>query len=160
MLDLWMLDRAKARLSWFLRSVKEEKSSYAFHVNAAEREWELKDQDEIESFLDELAVIPFSPVQNEGLANAGAGKGEIYVFSTVCDAALPAFLLERQSRPVSLFLIRNANHGETSECERLRLSGFPKGGSAPLPRWFLKPRSRRINFSNLRAVIDYAEIGL
>lgn len=100
--DYWLLDRAKARLAWFLRAVKEEKASFVFHIRAASGDWELKDEDEIDAFLDELASLSFSPAHNED--SGPTETGEIYVFSTACDAALPAFLLARRGSPVSLFL--------------------------------------------------------
>jgi len=171
--ELWLLDRAKARLAWFLRKVKEEKASYVFHVRGAGRSWDLNNDDEIDAFLEELAAIPFSPVQNEETSMPQA-EGELYVFSTACDTALPAFLLAQQGRPLSLFLTRNlpeekaprknAPRGKTlrveTEHETLLLRDFFTGGSVPLPRWFLSRREQPLKVSCNRIMIDYAETRL
>jgi hypothetical protein len=103
--ELWLLDRAKARLSQFLRSLKEEQSSYIFHVRTAEKSWEIEDTNDLEDFLEELAGISFSLPQNESLFPAGT-LGDLYVFSTVCDLGLPGFLLSCSLRPITLFLVQ------------------------------------------------------
>ena len=43
--DLWLLDRAKARLAQFLRTVKEEHASFVFHVLTAQDTLDISDQD-------------------------------------------------------------------------------------------------------------------
>ena len=160
--DLWLLDRAKARLAWFLRKVREEKASYVFHVRSAASSWDLNDDEEIEAFLEELSALPFFPPQNE----AGAlpcSDGEIYVFSTGCDTALPAFLLAQQGRPCSLFLTqtppRKTAH-DRPEAESLLLRDFFRGGFVPLPRWLLPKPERQLQVSGGRTMIDYAETRL
>jgi hypothetical protein len=55
--DLWLMDRAKARLAQFLRSVREEQTRYIFHIRAAQGEWTVTDEAELESFLEELAGL-------------------------------------------------------------------------------------------------------
>jgi len=176
--ELWLLDRAKARLAWFLRKVKEEKSSYVFHVRSAGKSWDLNDDEEINAFLEELAVLPFSPAHNEE-SSLPQAEGELYVFSTSCDAALPAFLLAQQGRPLSLFLTRNvprekarskkARREKTTliktERESLLLRDFFAGGSVPLPRWLLPRRwfpghEQQLRVSSSRMMIDYAETRL
>jgi len=158
--DLWLLDRAKARLAWFLRKAKEEKSSYVFNVRSAGGSWDLNDEEEIEAFLEELAVLPFFPAQHEQSSIPQAG-GEIYVFSTACDTALPAFLLTQQGRPLSLFLTQNVPHGNVGlGPESLQLRDFPIGGFMPRPRWLLPNRGRLLNISAGRLMIDYAETRL
>jgi len=167
MADLWLLDRAKARLAWFLRSVKEEKASYVFHVRSAGASWDLNDDEEIEAFLEELSALPFFPARNEENALPPAG-GEIYIFSTACDAALPAFLLAQQGRPFSLFMAEDAPRKKAqgkAEAERLLLRDFFSGSFAPLPRWLLPRRERLLNVSGGsvnggRMMIDYAETRL
>jgi hypothetical protein len=175
--EIWLLDRAKARLAWFLRNAKEEKNSFIFSVRAAGGNWEVKDQDEIDAFLEELAALPFVPAQNEDGMSAEGG-GEIYVFSTACDSGLPAFLLMRQMQPLSLFLAQNLpvkagapskgnlqkggppKGGTPSECEWLRLRDFPAGGFVPRPRWFFKRQKRQIGVRTGRMALDYAEVRL
>ena len=159
--DLWLLDRAKARLAWFLRKLKEEKSSYVFHVRSAGASWDLNDDAAIEAFLEELTDIPFLPAQNEDPPQT---TGEVYVFSTACDTALPAFLLARQGRPFSLFLAqmppRLKGARQRPEAERLYLRDFLAGGCVPLLRW-LPPKPRRVlPVSAGRLMIDYAETAL
>ena len=162
--DLWLLDRAKARLAWFLRAVKEEKASYVFHVRSAGASWDLNDDEGIEAFLEELSALPFFPVRNEG-DTAQAAEGEAYIFSTACDTSLPAFLLARQGRPFSLFLAQNAPKekkasGEKPVVESLYLREFFSGTFAPLPRWLPPRRARLLNVSGGRMMLDYAETRL
>ncbi|MDR2110992.1 MAG: DUF58 domain-containing protein [Spirochaetaceae bacterium] len=141
--ELWLLDRAKARLARFLRSVKEEHAKYVFHVRAAEGVWEINNQDEIELFLEELAGLPFSPPRGEGFGDSGTpspaspgDKGDLYVFSTACDRGLGAFLAALQSRPVFLFFCRPAVPGiPPGEVEKLYLRDFAAGGVIPFPPW-------------------------
>ena len=164
MADLWLLDRAKARLAWFLRKAKEEKASYVFHVRSAGASWDLNDDEEIEAFLEELSAIPFFPAQNEGNALPQTG-GEIYIFSTACDSSLPSFLLTQQGRPFSLFLTQNAPKGRKDpkdgpELESLYMRDFFSGTFAPLPRWLLPRRGRHMNAGGGRMMIDYAETRL
>jgi hypothetical protein len=165
--DLWLLDRAKARLTQFLRSVKEEQAAYVFHVRAAQGAWDIGDQDELEAFLDELAGLPFSPSQNEGaaLAEASAGSlGELYVFSTACDTGLPAFLLARQAAPVFLFFARPAGPGVRPEdIENISLRDFAAKGFIPSPYWLAPRPGRVLNPPQLpggKTEIDYAEARL
>ena len=158
--ELWLLDRAKARLAWFLRTVKEENASFVFDIRTALENWELSKEDEIDMFLEELASIPFCPAQSGDYA-AVTGDGELFVFSTACDTTLPAFLLGRQGKPVSLFMAQNLPGGKSypvaEECARLHLRDFPAKGFIPFPGWFL-PRPRKLqNVSSTRLMIDYAE---
>ena len=166
--DLWLLDRAKARLAWFLRKVKEEKASYVFHVRSAASSWDLNDDEEIEAFLEELSAVPFFPASNEGNALPQAA-GEIYIFSTACDTTLPAFLLTQQGRPCSLFMAQNAGREKTRaekvsqdkpEVESLLLRNFFSGSFVPFPQWLLPRRERLLNVNGARMMIDYAETRL
>ena len=161
--ELWLLDRAKARLAWFLRKVKEEKASYVFNVRSAGRSWDLNDDDEIEAFLEELSAIPFFPPQNEENSMPKA-EGELYVFSTACDAGLSAFLMAQQGRPLSLFLTESARRDKASRknikpeaIEKLLLRDFPAGGFFPRLRWLLPERERLLKVNTGRLMIDYAE---
>jgi hypothetical protein len=159
--DLWLLDRAKARLTHFFRAVMEEQGKYVFHVRAAQGVWDIEDQEGLEAFLDELAGLPFSPLQNEELPAQG---GDLYVFSTACDAGLPAFLLARQTMPVFLFLARPAGPGvRPGDIERISLRDFAARGFIPSPRWIF-PRSGRIlnppGVPGGKTEIDYAEARL
>jgi hypothetical protein len=171
--DLWLLDRAKARLTQFLRSVREEQASYVFHVRAAEGFWDIEDQEDLEAFLDELAGLPFSPPRNEDSGSALAGSstgsstgssGELYVFSTACDAGLPAFLLACQTRPVFLFLAKPAVPGVApDEIEKLRVRDFAAKGFVPSPRWLVSRPGRILNPPQVpggKTEIDYAEASL
>ena len=156
---LWLLDRAKARLSQFLRSLKDEQSSYIFHVRAAGGSWEIEDQEDIDAFLEELAGFSFSPPQNEAAVPQGAG--ELYVFSTACDFGLPGFLLACNPRPVSLFMIQPAPLGTAQpEIEVLRKREFPANGCIPLPRWLFRGKLRQLGAHAERVEMIYAETKL
>ena len=163
---LWLLDRAKARLSHFLRSLKEEQSSYTFDVRAAAGSWEIENQDDIDAFLEELAGFSFSPPQNDmsALADKAASQGavstsQLYVFSTACDAGLSSFILACHPRPVSLFLVQPtaARKGtepvmktesevrtDPYEPEILRIGDFCAKGCIPLPRWFVRAKIKHM----------------
>jgi len=163
---MWLLDRAKARLAWFLRKAKEENPSYVFLIHSAKGSWELNDEKEIEDFLEELSALPFYTAQYED--SVSQGNSEIYVFSTVCDTALPAFLLTQQSRPLSLFLVRDVprenfwqkkSEKRKAGTESLLLRDFISGGLVPLLRWF-PGRKRHLELSAGRMMLDYAETRL
>jgi hypothetical protein len=165
---LWLLDRSKARLTKFLRTVREEQASYVIRVRAACGAWEIEDEDELDAFLEELAGLPFSPPLNEDTASAVTeNAGELYVFSTACDAGLPAFLLARQAMPVFVFLTRPAGKRSRpkEEVERLSVRDFAAKGFVPAPRWLIPSKDRSIRDIALppvpgRVEIDYAEARL
>jgi len=159
---LWLLDRSKARLSYFLRSLKEQQSSYVFRVRAAAGSWEIEDEEDIDAFLEELAGFSFSPPQNETAVlapDAAAGAGELYVFSTACDAGLNSFLLACNPRPVSLFLVQPAL-GTEQESETLRISDFPAKGCIPFPHRLVRGKIRRLGAHIGRVEMIYAEMKL
>jgi len=172
--ELWLLDRAKARLAWFLRTVKEENASFIFDVRTALESWDLSKEDEIDMFLEELASITFCPAQSGELSTDPLGDGELFVFSTACDFTLPSFLLGRQGKPVSLFMIQNPLGGKTDdrkiagrkadfaaeECAHLHLRDFPAKGFIPFPGWFLPQQKKLLNARSGRMMIDYAETGI
>jgi hypothetical protein len=155
---LWLLDRAKARLSRFLRSLKDEQSAYIFHVHAAQGSWEIEDQDDVDAFLEELSGIPFSPSKNE--AAISGSLGDLYVFSTACDIGLPGFLLAIHPRPVSLFATPFAPPDKGNDAEILRIREFAAKGCIPSPRWLFPGTVRRLLSPGSRAEINYAGTGL
>jgi hypothetical protein len=161
--DLWLLDRAKARFAWFIRAVKEENASYVFHIRSAAGDWELKEQEQIDAFLEELAVLPFYPAQNKDALTHAEGTGELYVFSTACDAALSGFL-SVQSRPVTLFLAQNPLQRDAVESEIFRLRDFAACGVIPpAGLWgglLFRQKRRQLSVTGWRAIIDYAETRL
>jgi hypothetical protein len=150
---LWLLDRAKARLSHFLRTVREEQSSYLFHVIAASGSWEIESKEDLDDFLEELAGITFAPPQNETASPSGAGS--LYVFSTACDTGLPGFLISYNMRPVSLFLVQPAGN-EKKEAETLRVRQFPAMGCIPFPRWIVRRNVKRLTVQAVTEMM-YAE---
>jgi len=179
---LWLLDRVKARLSHFLRSLMEMQSSYIFHVRAAGGSWEIEDEEDLDAFFEELAGMGFSPVQNETLSPHGAD--EIYVFSTACDTGLNGFLLACNPRPVSLFLVQPLNNKEResdkfkpftskkalppagtepkkdAETETLRKTEFPANGCFPLPRFLIRGKIKQLGVQAGKMEIIYAETRL
>ena len=170
--DLWLLDRSKARLAWFIRSVKEDRASFIFDIRYAQGSREIREEEEIDAFLEELSSLSFSVGQSEEpLPGPAEGGGELYVFSTACDKGLPAFLLLRQGQPLSLFIVRNALSGKAADGEPdndfLRLRDFPAEGFIPLPHrhslWFTKwqgrgQREAAPQLGGSRVVVDYAGI--
>jgi hypothetical protein len=161
---LWLLDRAKARLTYFLRSLLEQNSSLVFDIRAAQGSWDVKDQDDLDAFLEELAGISFLPPQNETVTDAPQKTGELYVFSTACDLGLPAFLLACNPRPVTLFLTqpetkRPENSTET-ENEILRISNFIEKGCIPSVRLFTREKGKPLGVHTGKMEVNYAEVKL
>ncbi|MCL2443080.1 MAG: DUF58 domain-containing protein [Treponema sp.] len=157
---LWLLDRAKARLSYFLRSLMEQNSSFIFDVRAAEGSWEIQNLNELDAFLEELAGLTFSSPQNE---TTQTGAGEIFVFSTACDTILPFFISACNPRPVSLFLVQPARQGsktkeQREEIETLLIGDFLQKGCVPSLRMLRKnTKWLNANSSNGRVEMFYAD---
>jgi hypothetical protein len=123
--------------------------------------------DELEVFLEELAGLPFSSPRTEdqfSTAPEAGGTGDLYVFSTACDAGLPAFLMARQPMPVFLFLARAGDpKTPTDKIERLYLRDFLAKGFIPAPQWLSFRTGRVLHPPRLpgsRTEIDYAEVML
>jgi len=156
---LWLLDRAKARLSFFLRSLKEQQSSFIFDVLTAHGSTEIKDEDDLDSFLEELAGMSFCPVKNE--TTAAFGPGDLYVFSTACDSGLPAFLLSNSRSLISLYLVQPKSKTDI-EFETLKKFNFPAKGCLLMPRWLLKNKIKPISAGSfvVKAELIYAETRL
>jgi hypothetical protein len=158
---LWLLDRAKSRLTYFLRNLMEENASFVFAVRAAQGSWEIEDNEDLEDFLEELAGVSFSPAQNEGIVSAGAG--DLYVFSTACDTGLQSFILACHPRPVSLFMVQpefSYKEQTRPEHETLYKRDFPAMGCVPLPRWLLKTKINQMNVNAGRVERIYTETRL
>ena len=157
---LWLLDRAKAHLSYFLRSLKEEQSSYVFDVRTAGGSWEIEDQDDLDSFLEDLAGISFSPQQYEAAVQGSGQNGQLYVFSTACDAGLPGFLMASAPRPISLFLVQPEVPPallQTAEPETLHKMNFLSNGAIPFPRWLFRTKVKPSGARAGKVEMIYAE---
>ena len=160
---LWLLDRAKARLIFFLRSLMEQNASFIFDVCSAGGSWEIENQDDLDNFFEELACISFLPPQNE--IEASKGAGDIYVFSTACDIGLRSFLLANNLRPVNLFLIQplqktaqksKKQKAETApDTEILNITDFESNGCTSSARWFRKD-VKRLNVQTNKVEMFYA----
>jgi len=169
---LWLLDRAKARLAYFLRSLMEQNSSFIFDVRTASRNnWEIKDPDDLDRFLEELTGIAFQPTRHEVQAGFAADKpqktGELYVFSTACDSGLPAFLLSCSQRPVSLFVTqpairkhKNDKQETETESEILHIGDFIQKGCIPSPGWYARSKIKPLGVHTGRTEVNYAGIKL
>jgi len=185
---LWLLDRAKARLSYFIRSLMDENSSFVFSVRCAvnsgavnsgavnsgaansgtQGSMEIENSEDLEVFLEQLAGISFIPAQNE--RTASAGTGDLYVFSTACDTGLQNFLLSCHPRPVSLFIVQPEIHVKKTESKITSQSKpghetfykryFPAMGCIPLPRWLIKKNINTLNADANRVERIYTETKL
>jgi hypothetical protein len=154
---LWLLDRAKARLSYFLRTLLDQNSSFIFDVHSAGGNWEIEDQDDLDAFFEELSCLSFVPPQNETGIQSGAG--DMYVFSTACDLMLQAFLLACNPRPVSLFLTQPKNlNADKDNLEVLHIHDFVSKGLVPPSRWFIKNKIKPLNIQIEKTEMFYAEI--
>ena len=157
---LWLLDRTKARLSYFLRTLMEQNPNFIFDVRSADKSWEIEDQEDLDAFFEELAALSLLPPQKETAIQQGAG--DIYVFSAACDTGLPAFLLACNPRPVTLFMIQpEENKTKTQEqsekTEILFRNNFSQKGFFVSPGWF-KKNIKRLNAQAARTEMFYAEI--
>ena len=179
--DLWLLDRAKARLAQFLRDAQGEQANYVFSVNAAQNTWEIRTPEELEDFLDQLPSLPFAPPRNEDYPPPSPGdSGALYVFSTACDPGLSGFLHSQRPRVAALFLVRaprkffpQGEKGEkggkeeknkkTDKTEILSIRDFPARGFMPPPRWCIPREERDVHipsFLGSRVEIDYGDVTL
>jgi hypothetical protein len=158
--ELWLLDRAKARLSFFLRSLKEEQSSYIFHVRTAAGSWVIEDTEDLEGFLEELAGLSFSAPQSEAFTGTAGGVTDLFVFSTACDRGLNAFILACNPRPVSLFIVQGTGSKEQravkEKTEILVKRDFLANGAFPLPRWLRKGKINRLGVNAFKVDMTYA----
>ena len=157
---LWLLDRAKARLSLFLRCLMEEQAKYIFQIHSALEYWEIANNDDLDAFLEELAVLSFSPPQDESFTGTGS-QGELFVFSTACDIGLPAFLLSCMPRPVSIFLVQPAMPEiKIADIETLRIRDFITDNCVPVLRWFKPGKTDHLKVFGTKMEIAYAETRL
>jgi len=153
--ELWLLDRAKARLAQFLRLLKESDDKYIFTVYTAQETWDLEDKEELEAFLEKLAALPFSPATNQHAM--AATSGELFVFSTACDRGLQSFLITCNPRPVTVFLVESADEKRRNEAETLAVSEFAGAGCVPLPGWLFRRDKRRLTIAADHLERDYAD---
>ncbi|MCL2440375.1 MAG: DUF58 domain-containing protein [Treponema sp.] len=153
---IWLLDRAKARLTYFLRSLMEQNANYIFDIHSAENVWEIKDADELDVFFEELAVLSFVPPRHEVPASQ---KSDVYVFSTACDIGLSSFVLANNLRPVTLFLVQpcGGTDTETQEIEYLYLSGFEENGFSSSLKW-LRKNIKKLNVQTAKTETFYAQV--
>ena len=153
----WLLDRAKASLAYFLRSVKEQNSSFVFNVRCASGSRDIEDDEDMDAFLEELAGVSFSPQQNEIVESVSA-VGDIYVFSTACDTGLPGYLTANSQRHVSLFLVQPAQ--AKKESENLNIKDFIRKGCVPSARWLAGGKTAPLSVRANRMELIYAGVRL
>jgi hypothetical protein len=168
--ELWLLDRAKARLIFFIRSIMEQNLSFVFDIKAAGKSWEIENQDDLDVFIEELAGLTFMPPQNE--KTVSQSTGEMYVFSTACDTGLSAFLLVNAIRPVNLFLAQPEEKKtqpvgneiemptQKTEAEILRASDFYSMGCTIPSRWLTQKKLKPLGIQSNKTEMFYAGIRL
>jgi hypothetical protein len=126
--SLWLLDRTKARLMVFLRTLREEHANFIFHITTARDERFVESEEDMEAFFDDLAGMSFAP------GASAAPPGELYIFSTACDTGLAAFLASRDA-PSYLYITmpgRFRPRAGRDEIAALRVSGILQEGFIPL----------------------------
>jgi hypothetical protein len=179
LLSLWLLDRTKARLAVFLRTLKEEHPDFIFHISTATDERTIQSEEDVSAFLDDLAEMGFMPAGVSASASAapssaGAASqesGELYLFSTPFDTGLPALLAARGESPSYLYMTMPAKRprsaaysGNRSEAEVFHIGSVFAEGFLPVSGFI----SRR-NIPELAAApvprkgsleISYAEVRL
>jgi hypothetical protein len=164
--ELWLLDRAKARLSQFLRLLKESDDKYVFTVCTAQDTWDLENKDELEAFLEKLSTLPFS-FGDRYQRNLSpeypitSSSGEMFVFSTACDRGLQSFLLACNPRPVTVFIVESAVEKKPDDAETtLALSDFTRAGCVPFPGWLFRRNKRQLTVAADHIERDYADTRL
>ena len=163
LLQLWLLDRAKARLSYFLRSLMEQNLSFIFDVRTPLKNWEIENMDDHDAFLEELAGVSFVSPQHE--MEVTQGSGNIYIFTTAYDYWLHSYLIACNPRPVTLFITQPSEKSDTNqlETEILQISDFASNGCSVSPAWLKRFKMKPINAAAARAVkteLFYAEVKL
>ena len=153
---LWLLDRAKARLTYFLRSIKEQNSSFIFDIRAAQGNWEIEDDEDLDNFLEELGGFSFMLPKNDNAVSSGAG--DLYVFSTACDIGLHAFMLACNPRPVTLFISQTGNFTANKDTELLSLKDFASKGCIAPAGWFVGGKVKPLGVNINKMETNYAEI--
>ena len=157
-LDLWLLDRTKARLAWFIKSIKEENSSFIFEIHTEDKSRELIEDEDIEAFLDELCAIQFTKENSSSMKAPDNKGGEIYVFSTSSDSFLSSFLLLHQEKTVSLFMAESI---ADENSVKLKLFDLFYQGFIPMGiKLFGKRKSRSRGTGKEKLFIDYAKIAI
>jgi len=173
--SLWLLDRAKARLSYFLRSLMEQNPSFIFDVRSPSGNWEIEDMDDLDAFFEELAGLSFLSPQHETAIQAG--KGDVYVFSTACDFGLKSFIQACSPRPVTLFLIQPEEQkasvsqfkkyftktkpdNEETDIELLSLTDFDEMGTASDTRWLAQRKLKPLGVRASKTEMFYAGLRL
>ena len=164
LLELWLLDRAKARLAWFIKTIREENSAFIFEIHTAEKSWELIEEEDIDAFLDELCAISFSKeglTKIQGSPSSGhtpGGGGELYIFTTAADSFLSSFLLLNQEKNTSLFIVQNL---ENESCVKLKVSGILYQGLIPMStKLFMQAKIAAKNTGKEKLFVDYAKLSL
>jgi len=162
---LWLLDRAKAQLLYFIRNLMEQGSLFIFDVHTAQGEKEIENQNDLDIFSEELCGLSFFPPQNE--TGFLKGTGEIYMFSTACDIGLPSFLLSNNHRPCSLFMIQPATEPlfkktkkKSDETEVIHIRDFDLKNCRSNINWFFQKKINPLSFQNNRTMLFYAELKL
>jgi len=145
LLQLWLLDRVKARLSYFLRSLMEQNPSFIFDVRSPLKSWEIENIEDLDAFLEELARVSFVSPQHE--MDLGAGSGDIYIFTTAFDYWLHSFLIASNPRQVNLFITKpsDKSSAEQLETEILQISDFASNGCSISPAWLKRFKMEPIN---------------
>ena len=174
---LWLLDRAKARLSYFLRTLQDQNPSYIFDVRTGSGRWEIDNSEALDNFFEELAGIGFLPPQNEQAIPVSVG--ELFVFSTACDKKLNGFITSCNPRPVTLFITQpeisaESRYGVAStmrSCakdsdakdggvETLYLSDFLAKNCIPSPRLFKREKPKPLGAHAGRVESNFAGVKL
>jgi len=162
--SLWLLDRAKARLTHFLRSLMEQhQSKFIFRVSSAvdlrgnNCIWEIENEHDLDVFLEDLAALSFVSPHNE--ITVPQGTSDMYIFSTACDIVLPVFISMCSPRPVSLFLVQPSLNNK-NETETLFKKDFLINGFVPFPRWLFKNKIKQLSVFNSKIDLIYAETRL
>jgi uncharacterized protein (DUF58 family) len=151
LLELWTLDRMKARLLAFLRTLREEHPEYRFNVRTGSEDREIETLIDLEEFAADLAGLSYSTSAGAPSA-AGPGDpfaaGELYIFSSAFDLRLPALLGSRNEEITHLYMtiplqrdsIKSSKDGpETRKNRTFRMRELFREELLPDPR-LLRPR--------------------
>jgi uncharacterized protein (DUF58 family) len=114
LLELWTLDRIKARLLAFLRTLQEEHPEYRFNLRTGSEDREIETLRDLEEFAADIAGLSYSSAAAAPSAvdpGDPFAAGELYVFSSAFDLRLPAFLGSRNGEITHLFITVPVQNG-------------------------------------------------
>jgi hypothetical protein len=159
----------------------EQNSSFLFDIRTAQGSWEIENEKDLDTFLEELSCLSFQPLKHETVSDSPQKKGEIYVFSTACDIGLQSFLLSCNPRPITLFisqpenlteakdqstglwgsfssLFKKSENSRETNTEILYLADFDSKGCTAPAGWLVRKKIKPLGVQVNKMEVNYAQV--